>query len=50
MLTFLLAITDENDRSKVEKIYIKYYKMMDVVALNKLSGRPNAAYEAEEAV
>lgn len=50
MLTFLLAITDENDRSKVEKIYIKYYKMMCVVALNKLSGRPNAAYEAEEAV
>lgn len=50
MLTFLLAITDENDRSKVEKIYIKYHKMMYVVAMNKLSGIANAAYEAEEAV
>lgn len=50
MLTFLLAIADENDRSKVEEIYLKYRKIMYAVAMRKLSGRPNACFEAEEAV
>jgi len=48
MLFFLLAIADENDRAKVEEIYQKYHEVMYKVALSKLSGRPNAAYEAEE--
>lgn len=50
MLDFLLAIADENDRSKVEEIYQKYHEIMYKVALSKLSGRPNATYEAEDAI
>lgn len=50
MLDFLLSIADENDRSKVEEIYEKYNEVMYKAALRKLSGRPNAAYEAEDAV
>ena len=50
MLSFLLAISDEKDRAKVEEIYIKYRKIMYAVARNKLSSRPNASFEAEEAV
>ena len=48
MLIFLLAIVDENDCAKVEEIYQKYHEVMYKVAFSKLSGRPNAAYEAED--
>lgn len=50
MLDFLLAIADENDRSKVEEIYHKYHEVMYKVALSKLSGRPNATQDAEDAI
>ena len=50
MLDFLSAIADENDRSKVEESYQKYHEVMYKVALSKLSGRPNATQDAEDAV
>lgn len=50
MLVYLLSIADDNDRSKVEEIYLKYQAIMYKAALSKLSGRSNAAYEAEDAV
>lgn len=50
MLPFLLTFADEPDRNKIDIIYKKYNKIMYAVAYRKLSGRSNAAYEAEEAV
>ena len=50
MLEFLLSLEDEGDRAKVEEIYRKYNNAMIKAARDKLSGKPNAFYIAEEAV
>jgi RNA polymerase sigma-70 factor (ECF subfamily) len=50
MLLFLLALTDEKDRDKVQEIYDKYHIEMYKIAKHKLANRPDAEGEAEEAV
>lgn len=50
MLIFLLSIIDDDKRDKIEQIYDKYHIEMYKIAKHKLRGRPNAHFEAEEAL
>ena len=50
MLALLLAVSDEDDRHRISKIYKAYHDDMLSVAQNKLKGQRNADTLAEEAV
>ena len=52
MLQFLLTLTDESNRGKIEHIYDTYHEYMMRYAVSKLqtAGRTNAVYDAEDAV
>lgn len=50
MLALLLAVSDEDDRHRISKIYKAYHDDMMSVAQNKLKGQRNADTLAEEAV
>ena len=52
MLQFLLTLTDESNRGKVEELYHKYHDYMIKCAVTKFKslGRSNCVYDAEDAV
>ena len=52
MLQFLLTLTDESNRGKVEELYYKYHDYMIKCAVSKFKslGRSNCVYDAEDAV
>jgi len=52
MLQFLLTLTDETDRGKIEELYNKYHDYMMKCAVTKFKsiGRSNYMYDAEDAV
>ena len=52
MLQFLLTLTDESNRGKVEELYHKYHDYMMKCAVSKFKslGRYNCVYDAEDAV
>lgn len=50
MLSFLLTLANEEERELVRGLYNNHHDAMLRVAYSKLKGRPNARYEAEEAV